>query len=226
MDLLNSREAALGFLAACAAKATVLLTVAWIVTRALRNQSAAMRHRVWAAGILSSLALPVLTMVLPAWRSAALGGASGARSTHTAGTMASFENLPAMIVNASAASPLSSRWAGIVLAIWRFGLFVVVLRLIAGLARLAWMSRQATAQLHESWLRCAKELCDSYEISREVRMLQCWSSYAAHLGIFCGRWCCCREALKNGRRAACAWCFPMNSRTLRVTTGCCKSQLS
>jgi TonB family protein len=181
MDLLNSPEAALGFLTACAAKTTVLLTVAWIVTMALRNQSAAMRHRVWAVGILSSLALPVLTMVLPAWPSAALGGASGARSTHTAGTMASFENLPAMIVNASAASPLSSRWAGIVLAIWMLGLFVVVLRLIAGLARLAWMSRQATAQLHESWLRCVKELCDSYEISREVRMLQCCNPVAMPL---------------------------------------------
>ena len=98
MNLLNSPEAALGFLAACVAKATILLTVAWIVTMALRNQSAAMRHRVWAAGIVSSLALPVLTMVLPAWRSTALRGASGAWSTHTAGTMASFENLPAMIV--------------------------------------------------------------------------------------------------------------------------------
>ena len=67
MDLLNSPDAALGSLAACAAKATVLLTVAWIVTMALRDQSAAMRHRVWAAGILSAMSLPLLTMVLPAW---------------------------------------------------------------------------------------------------------------------------------------------------------------
>ena len=181
MNLLNSPEAALGLLAACVAKATILLTVAWIVTMALRNQSAAMRHRVWAAGIVSSLALPVLTMVLPVWCSTALGGARGAWSTHTAGTMASFENLPAMIVNASAASPLSSRWAGIVLAIWIFGLFVVALRLIAGLARLAWMSRQAIAQLDESWLRCVKELCDSYEISRQVRVLQCFNPVAMPL---------------------------------------------
>jgi TonB family protein len=181
MDLLNSPEAALGFLAACAAKATVLLTVAWLVTMALRNQSAAMRHRVWAAGILSSLSLPLLTMVLPRWPSAALGGASGAWSTHTAGTMASFEDLPAMIVNASAASPLSSRWAGTVLAIWIFGLFVVALKLMAGLARLAWMSRQATAQLREGWLRCVAKLCDSYEISREVQVLQCRNPVAMPL---------------------------------------------
>ena len=66
MNLLNSPEAPLGFLAACVAKATIPLTVAWIMTMALRNQSATMRHRVWAGGIVSSLGLPVLTMVLPA----------------------------------------------------------------------------------------------------------------------------------------------------------------
>jgi hypothetical protein len=112
--------------------------------------------------------------------------------------MASFENLPAMIVNGSAASPLStSSWAGIVLAIWIFGLFVVALRLIAGLARLAWMSRQATTQLDESWLHCVKELCDSFTPSASVAMLQS-SSYAAHLGIFEAGGCR-REALKNGQ---------------------------
>jgi TonB family protein len=181
MDLLNSPEAALGFLAACAAKATMLLTVAWLVTIALRNQSAALRHRVWAAGILSSLALPVLTIVLPAWRSAALVAASGAWSTHTAGTMANFENLPGMIVNASAASPLPTRWAGIVVAIWMFGFIVVALRLSAGLARLAWISRQATPRVHEGWLGCVAEWCDAYRISREVQVLQCRNPVAMPL---------------------------------------------
>jgi TonB family protein len=181
MDLLNSPEAALGFLAACGAKATVLLTVAWIVTMVSRNQSAALRHRVWAAGILSSLALPVLTMVLPAWHSAALVGASGMWGTHPAGTMTNLENLPAMIVNASAASPLSGMWAAIVVAIWMFGFLVVALRLSAGLAQLAWMSRQARPQLHEGWLRCVAELCDSYRISREVRVLQCVNPVAMPL---------------------------------------------
>jgi TonB family protein len=181
MNLLNSPEAALGFLVACAAKATMLLTAAWMVTIALRNQSAALRHRVWATGILSSLALPVLTMVFPAWHSTVLRGASAAWSTHTAGTMANIENLPMMIVNASAASPVSSRWVGVVVAIWMFGFLVVALRLGGGLLRLAWMSRQATPQLHESWLRCVEELCDEYKISREVRVLQCGNPVAMPL---------------------------------------------
>ncbi len=172
MELLNSPEAALGSLAACATKATMLLTVAWMVTMALRNQSAALRHRVWAAGILSSLALPILTMVLPAWPSSALVAATGVWSSHQAGPMAAFERLPGMIVNASAASPLSSSWAGMVVAIWMFGFIVVALQLSAGLARLAWVSRQATPQLHAGWLRCVAELRNSYRISRQVRVLQ------------------------------------------------------
>ena len=227
MDLLNSPEAALGSLAACAAKATILLTVAWMVTMALRNQSAALRHRVWAAGILSSLALPILTMVLPAWRSSALVAATGVWSSHKAGPMATFQNLPGMIVNASAASPLSSRWADIVVAIWMFGFIVVALKLSAGLARLAWVSRQATPQLHEGWRRGVAELCNSYRISRDVRVLRRRNPVAMPL-----TWGVLRpvvlfqERPSNGRRAGCAWCFPTNSRTWRVTTGCCKSQPS
>jgi TonB family protein len=62
-----------------------------------------------------------------------------------------------------------------------FGFLVVALRLGGGLLRLAWMSRQATPQLHESWLRCVGELCDEYKISREVRVLQCGNPVAMPL---------------------------------------------
>ncbi len=172
MDLLNSPEAALGFLAAVAAKATILLTLAWMVTIALRNRSAALRHRVWAAGILSSLALPVFTTLLPAWHSTALTEPSGTGSVHSGSAMAIFENLPAMIVKASAAAPLSSKWAGIVLAVWILGFLIVTLRLSTGLVRLAWVSRQASPRLREDWRCCKAELCDRYKISRAVRMLQ------------------------------------------------------
>ena len=52
---------------------------------------------------------------------------------------------------------------------------------MAGLARLAWMSRQATASVREGWLRCVAKLCDSYEISREVQVLQCRNPVAMPL---------------------------------------------
>ena len=45
MNLLSNCEPVLAFLIACSAKATVLLALTWMITVALRRQSAAVRHR-------------------------------------------------------------------------------------------------------------------------------------------------------------------------------------
>ena len=77
MNRLSSSELSFAFLVACSVKATILLIFAWIAASAARRRSAAFRHLVWAAGILGSLILPLVTLLLPAWHSAALGNAAG-----------------------------------------------------------------------------------------------------------------------------------------------------
>ena len=47
-------------------KGSVLLVAALVATRLLRTQSASLRHAVWSAAILGQLALPALTVLLPA----------------------------------------------------------------------------------------------------------------------------------------------------------------
>ena len=104
----GSSELALSFLIACALKATLVLAVTAISARALRNGSAAVRHHVWAIGMLCSLALPVLTLMLPSWHSATLGNAAKLWGTaHAAPGSDNFQKLPAMVIDAAAASPLS-----------------------------------------------------------------------------------------------------------------------
>ncbi|MCY2965246.1 MAG: carboxypeptidase regulatory-like domain-containing protein [Planctomycetota bacterium] len=51
-----------------ALKATVLLTLAWGASFALRRSSAAVRHRLWGLTLCGLLALPLLTWLLPTWR--------------------------------------------------------------------------------------------------------------------------------------------------------------
>src|SRR5439155_26987238 len=63
MSTLATSEPALTFLIACCAKAPILLACAWITVITLRQRSSALRHHVWAAAILASLALPFFATV-------------------------------------------------------------------------------------------------------------------------------------------------------------------
>src|SRR5260370_10590457 len=51
-----------------ALKSTVILVAAWLCACLLRKRSAAARHLVWTAAAVAVLALPILTMSLPALR--------------------------------------------------------------------------------------------------------------------------------------------------------------
>src|SRR5690242_4810547 len=89
------------FLLTCSAKATVLLAPTWVISKGLRGQSAALRHQFWALAILASLALPLLTLLLPTWRSFTLVGV--AKVWHPSAVIApshAMSSLPAMIVEA------------------------------------------------------------------------------------------------------------------------------
>lgn len=191
MKLLIDSGPALAFLMACSAKVTGLLVVAWMLAIALRNQSAALRHRAWTAGILSSLALPVFVAVLPAWHSAALAGAAVWGPAGAVATQARSGNFPAMVVNAivvnaSAVSPLFGKFAIILLVIWLLGFFVLALKLAGGLARLASASAQAKPLLKNDWLRLTAEFSQALKIGRCVRVLQCDNPLAMPItwGVF------------------------------------------
>lgn len=57
-----------GILAGFAWKSTVVLAVAWLLSLVLRSRSAAVRHLVWTAASAAVLALPLLSVSLPALR--------------------------------------------------------------------------------------------------------------------------------------------------------------
>src|SRR3954447_6946243 len=48
-------------------KSTLVLAIAWVAALALRRRSAAARHIVWTAASAALLALPLLSLSLPAW---------------------------------------------------------------------------------------------------------------------------------------------------------------
>lgn len=176
MSTLAGSELALAFLIACTAKATLLLAAAWIMAIALRQNSSAVRHPVWAVATLGSLALPLFALLLPAWHWVTLG--SGAGLWGSAAAIASSpvsHTIPSMLVKVVAISSGLYNVAIAALLVWALGLSFIILRLFAGLARLAWISAHAGPVFDEDWLRSVLELSDFHKITRSVRLLQCSS---------------------------------------------------
>jgi TonB family protein len=179
MSTLANSEPALTFLIACCVKATILLACAWITVIALRRGSSALRHHVWAAAILATLALPFLAILLPAWHSATLGSAAALWSpAHDNAPGSSSYATPPVFVEAVAASPAFNKLAIAALIVWAFGFSLVLVRLVAGLARLAWVSAHVKPIFDEDWMRAVLELSQFHKLARSVRLLQCSSTLA------------------------------------------------
>ena len=182
MSTLANSEPPLTFLIACCAKATILLACAWITAIALRQRSSALRHHVWAAAILASLALPFLALLLPGWHSATLGSAATLWSpAHEDAASSSSYAIPSVFVDAVAASPAFNKLAIAALIVWAFGFSLVLVRLVAGLARLAWISEHAKPIFDEDWMRTVSVLSQFHKLGRSVRLLQCSSTLAMPL---------------------------------------------
>jgi len=170
----DNLQSALAFLIACFAKVTILLVCAWIIAMPLRRSSSAMRHHVWAAAILASLALPLFALLLPAWHSTTLGTAAALWSPAPAiSNSSSSHAIPSVVVDADAASPVFNKLTLAALLAWALGLSFVLLRLLAGLSRLAWVSAHATPLFDDGWMRTVLELSSFHKIKRSVRLLRC-----------------------------------------------------
>jgi TonB family protein len=182
MNLPGGSEVSLAFLIVWSAKTTILLAFTWVTARAARHRSSAFRHLVWAAGILGSLTLPLLSLVLPVWHSAALGNAAGLLGpAHPVAADGGSSTLPAMIVDAGAATPLLGKFANVALLAWTAGFLFFAIRLVAGLACLAWKSVLARPLFEDSWMRTALELSRVFKIARPVRLRLCDDSGAMPL---------------------------------------------
>lgn len=159
------------FLLANAVKSAVLLCGAWAITAALRKRSAALRHRVWLTAIFSALILPVLSPVLPAWHSNALGFALAHLGANvSSATQQSVR--PAVVVDAIMSRRASATWPTIVLAIWAAGCGLLLVRLAAGFAHLAAVESRSAALLDRDWIFEAARISNGLGILRPVRLFQ------------------------------------------------------
>ena len=79
----SSLQSALPVLFDAALKGALLVAIAAIAVYLLRNRSAASRHAVWSAAVIGHLIIPVLVLLLPAWRLPVLPAAGWMQSSAT-----------------------------------------------------------------------------------------------------------------------------------------------
>jgi TonB family protein len=154
--MLHWNEAAgMAFLFNLAVKSTVLLSAAWLVAIALRRRSAAARHMIWMAAFAAALALPVLSVALPAlqlpgmaWMPDASSLVFRANATSAQGAAA----VSAAATGATALGPLRSAptaahfdWPMWIMLLWSAGSAVLLAQMIAAYLRMSQRRRHAGA---------------------------------------------------------------------------------
>jgi TonB family protein len=170
---LRNPQLAMTFLFGCTVKSTIVLAIGWIAAALSRSRSAAFRHNLWTLAIVGSFALPVLSLLLPAWHPTTLGQGTNSwfPTQLLAGPNASYK-APGTVISASTSLAGRSGFVTIFLAMWALGFCVASLRLAGGLVRLAWLSANSTTLADRDWLRFLARLSDALQIRRPVRLLQ------------------------------------------------------
>ncbi len=163
----------LPFLIACAFKVTLILTLGAALAWAVRRRSAALRHRVWAIGLLCTLLLPLLQLAIPQWHASAQG--TVARLWRIAAPLAPAvpdPALPGTAVKASTApAALPSQSAALILCVWAIGFALVLTRSLLGLARLSGIAERARPFEDAAFRDTLAGLSRELGIRRPIRLL-------------------------------------------------------
>ena len=189
-------------------KGFVVLGVATLMTLALRRASAAARHAVWALALLSLLALPFLSSVLPSWRmpvpamllpmtpsldaplerdeiapKLAAGPKAKAPTSAGAPTTSPQGPLPSSALSELTLIQSSMSWQAWIVSIWLAGFALFATRILVGLVRSRIAVRSAQEIKDPSWKLLCEEIADQFGIAQRVRLLQ---SPRASLPVTCG----------------------------------------
>jgi HEAT repeat protein/beta-lactamase regulating signal transducer with metallopeptidase domain len=166
-------------------KVTVVLLVAVTLALLLRRTSAAVRHMVWTAAILSVLALPVLAAVLP-WRLPVITVAAPSPVVPVApeatitgdeipDTRAPRDVGPAEWSDGAGtgAERTPSDWSvtSVLITLWLAGAGLLLLRLVVGAVFLARVAREGEPLTSPDWTRPLLEAADRLGLDRAPRLL-------------------------------------------------------
>ncbi|HEX3877574.1 MAG TPA: TonB family protein [Bryobacteraceae bacterium] len=150
-----NESATLAFLFNLAIKGTVLFLIAFAGAFCLRRRSAAVRHLVWMGAFVAGLALPPLSLSVPAlhvpralWLPDPTSFVTSTRasaSEQSVSSPAQQVNSPAMPARAGVKSTAWGEWPLYITLLWVLGATILLAQLAFAYGRLAWARRRAPA---------------------------------------------------------------------------------
>ena len=140
-------------------RVTLVLAVAWGATRLLGRRPAALRHAVWATGLLAALAVPMLAGVLPSWRVAVLPAPLVLAVVPSSPNVPLSRPLPrptpasgvanhALPVGELTPSRSTADWLGL---LWASIAAAIIGRYFASVASVRWLTRNAEPVSDPRW---------------------------------------------------------------------------
>ncbi|MGD0777129.1 MAG: TonB family protein [Candidatus Solibacter sp.] len=188
--MLNWTASAWPILASAALKSTFVLGVAWLMVWFLRGRTAAARHMVWTAAAAALVALPLLTVALPALRvraaNAVLPADAGLvfrTTTDTAAPGGGAVAAQPAAASRTAATPSPGRaidGKDVLMLLWMVGIAAGFAQMLAALA-LLWRTRRAARVSPDQ--DAADALACHLGIEHPVRVLETPSGMPMTFGV-------------------------------------------
>ena len=145
-------------------RSSVILAAVLVTSGVLRRRSAALRHAVLTAGLISALVMAPLDWILPEWH---VPVAASETTQAEAVTAAHIE----FALDASAEQPSSWSWLTVIAFVWGVGIAVGACGLLTGLLRLARLTRNAILVQDGALSRLTEEAARRHAIRRPALRL-------------------------------------------------------
>jgi HEAT repeat protein/beta-lactamase regulating signal transducer with metallopeptidase domain len=170
-------------------KATIVLSAAWLVTRAMAHCSAATRHLVWTLAVVAALVLPAVQVIGPRWAlpvlpgdvpsaivaEAAVGSPAIQERTGRPDTRRESGVSPAAPeISTARDRPLAAAteisWPALLGAVWLAGMAFAMVRLCAGLLSVRRIMRRAGDPADPQWTVIRDEIAAALGINASVAL--------------------------------------------------------
>jgi beta-lactamase regulating signal transducer with metallopeptidase domain len=161
-------------------KSSILLLAGGLITLRLRRSSAAVRHLVWTAALVSALVLPAMSLVLPRWEApvvtlaradllvaAVPPAAAPSAPVHVEATrQQATASGPAASISSGAPAVPALPWPTIAAIVWIAGAVLILARLLVGILFVQLLARRSADASGAPWLPMAREIAAELGISR------------------------------------------------------------